>query len=555
MHRKGNIDKSKCGKPDRGFYLNESLLDDVAIDDVEDVDVETDDDMQYNTVMRIRAVNGDTETCLPKCVDILTNRHSHLMKVCNNCMGFTFDRNRVAPESMAGFMAALFSLSGCGKTLIGIDAYRGEAERIVRYVDYKYSVEWESSNLIVGNKNKLAFLFGISEHSESVEETLFKMIASAAIGYMRKTGKIDSDRYVVARWKPNSRNIIYSVSPEMVFTKFKTAYKTIYGFEGNILALVTSSENGEGDACFVDVSGNRICDEWWLEANDTFGEYGLCAVRNKNGKWNFVDASGKYRFGDFLDADDVVNFNNGYAKIYRPDGTKGFMDIDGNFLKIDAEANKYINGSPKDGFICLYDSDTGNSNYLRVSDGTYLLKYWIHEYPCDFEDGYAVVGNFGSTNILRADGKFVFSKWYYDVGFVKYGMTVVEDEKHMRNIADMDGKILLKSWYRSAMIVNENLIQFRTTSNDVITGWFILNLKTKESFNGYAVKYYDDCRLIYVQTGNGKYNIMDEHMNKLFMDGFGREYRVPVFKDGMFFMTDGLTCIRFDTEGNIVSAL
>ena len=124
-----------------------------------------------------------------------------------------------------------------------------------------------------------------------------------------------------------------------------------------------------------------------------------------------------------------------------------FIKFDGEPL---LNFNPIFCGDFNEGFASVQFQEDGLWNYVDTS-GNILCKGKRFHTVCGFVDGYAKVKLFskeGSVNFLRSDGSLV---WNNDEPFLstenfQYGYCIVRNFKNKENFLDFSGKLLLDDW-------------------------------------------------------------------------------------------------------------
>ena len=230
------------------------------------------------------------------------------------------------------------------------------------------------------------------------------------------------------------------------------------------------------------VSKKRLTDELFDFAHKFSDSLGL--VKTIDGSWKFIDRNGN----DFLNDKRIIYawpFENGFAKVRNRDGNT-FIDKKGNFLTSETFENCY--NFTKDGIASVEDS-SGKKNYIDTSGnyvgrsydfcgnfcdgfavvenktnntydgmcynymddrGNEIFGDWLMYKTKDFVNGFGIVGKRDKNKRYRVSGynyltrgkKFLLSEWFYKCHDFKNGFAVVETENGMYNIVDEQGKFV-----------------------------------------------------------------------------------------------------------------
>lgn len=530
--------------------LDESLFDDIAPEEVEDDD--SGYRTEYGTEMFIHSQCHYPSEYLPRCLPVLTDRSAAGDEDRNHCSAFTFDRSGLRIADLFRFVAAAFCMSGCEKTRIGATK------------EYGLTVEKKFYGMWITTKKPFGTMFRMFSGSGRNDEVLLRMLVR--ILYMRLhdsglLGKFGDVFYV--KWIRGRKTEAFVTDGSGKFAKIEP-YESIYRFDDGV-AVVKDGNKWN----IIDTDGN-LAGEWFRNGdnmNDVFGDGRYIPCEIAKHKWNFVNRKREFLLDEPLYANTVYGFGeSGYAKVERPgDLLCNYVDRKGKFL-MDRWAKYYE--EPGDGFVLVMRGDYRNRNaeynYARVPDGSPLLGEWLRT-AYGFKDGRAVVctdgrvsfmnGNYvrePDYNMVGTDGKFIFKRKYNWIWTSRYGYNVVQRGEEY-NIADGNGKFMLE-WAREVHICTERIVQTCTSRNHSAKNMRLFDMKNgmEEICRGEFMAEYGEAGFICAKTAGDKWNLFRYDGSMLLENGMPSRFSVPEFKDGMFITSDGLGCVRFDTEGNMV---
>lgn len=526
--------------------LDESLLDDVKTDEVEDVDVEYDDDKKYdadfyfNQSYLVRGIGTDT---ICKCIRTMTDKFSKPEEVTKNLMKFTFDLSDVSFHAFCRFVSALFCMTN-----------RDLRFGFTLSLEYSLKLESDGRTLSFNNKRKVFLMFSQFKPHIKDEKTMVFMLAQAIVRHIckfdRKYNYYDpSSGPFVLLWNDHKKSSRFIVTKNGEISKCK--YEVMGGFSNGI-GIVTDSV---GNQSFVNTDGNLLFNTWYEECG-LFGEYGLVPVRNNKEEWNFVDKQGNVKFEKWFKCDKLGQFCNGYAFIryISKSGPKSnYIDISGKPLM-----NKWMNYIyyPSEDFAIANDSVSGEKCYVKVPSGRILCDELIHAKP--FKNGYAEIRDSDGPNILKKDGTTVFvSDGKYSNIWFKDGLIHIEKRPNVCGIARLDGTLVFDKWFGLADIISNRFVQIITSKNQTKKNEYVVDLYANgyKWIQGYCLKYYDGYGLMCIEYPDYSWNIMKDDGTKLFKDNFKREYGIPIDNDGVFCTSNGVDFFMFDAEGNIITTV
>lgn len=175
--------------------------------------------------------------------------------------------------------------------------------------------------------------------------------------------------------------------------------------------------DNKGKMNYMKLDGTLLLEEY-ADSCGLFSE-GLCTVK-KNGLWNYVDINGNI-INDEKWYESCRKFINGFAIVKSKEKqadiyTYGIIRPDGSFVLNDCW--RYIeNIKSNNNYWCVRRKDK-KENVLNNS-GNFISNEWFDDVE-DFNGDYILVNNNLKYNYLKLDGNLLFKKWYQ--GIVKNDM-------------------------------------------------------------------------------------------------------------------------------------
>ena len=531
--------------------LDESLFDDMAPDEVEDVD--NDVKTEYDTEMFIHSVSHYPIEYLSRCLPVLTDKSAVGKEDKNHCTGFSFDRSGLRMNDLFKFVAAAFCMANCEKTRLGATK------------DFGLTVERKNFGLWITTRKPFRELFGMFSGNRADETELLKTLVRILHAQMHASGKLDKfgDVFYV-KWNRGRKMTAFITDGYEKFVEIEP-YEYIYKFDGGM--AIVKDENTRWN--MIDSDG-KLLGEWFLNGNHSSNsfeknEYVPCEISLH--EWNFINKKREFLLNKPLNAKTVFEFGeSGYAKVERGNSLYNFVDKNGKFVM---KRWAFYTGDISDGFVVIrrgeYAQRNVEYNYARVPDGSLLFDEWKPG-ANSFKDGRAIVRKDGRVafvngiytrepdyNMVGTDGELVFKRRWYDwIWESKYGYNVVKWGEEY-NMADKNGKFMLE-WTKEVHICTERIVQTCTSKVHSIKNLHLFDMKNgmEEICRGEFMAEYEEAGFICVQTAGDRWNLFRYDGSKLFVSGLPLRFSVPVFRDGLFFTSNGLDCIRFDTDGNMV---
>ena len=228
----------------------------------------------------------------------------------------------------------------------------------------------------------------------------------------------------------------------------------------------------------------------------------------------------------------------GYILFHIDDDTYNFFDKNGKFLSND-NFNDYCNcRSFSEGFAAVQRYTDKKWNFVDVN-GKELCDKW-YDNVADFKNGVAIVTNLLKQNIIGPDGKTRCSDWYRSIKYFRdTNYLKVENESKYKDVIDLNGNLISKKKNRRFADIEDFNINgyFVVSSNDEIKkrllkydGTILLN-KGYDAITGYpdtgvlAVKIETDTEswnFIEINTENKLYSY--NFISCLAKDIYGEKY-------------------------------
>lgn len=286
------------------------------------------------------------------------------------------------------------------------------------------------------------------------------------------------------------------------------------------------------DGSFVLKKCDNVFDDWFDECH-CFAE-GLARVK-KDDKWNFIDIDGKLLFKRFKSFVVDGDFHEGYAVIRKKKGSGkyNFIGKDGNLL-----FNKW--------YPCLTDFNEGFSvvgienglSYIG-KDEKFINKDLSFSCTSPFVNGYANAYLSGSFVYVDTSGNIMKKQGIYSISSSEYfydGFAIVDLKDAKHNFIDTKGKLLSEDKFDECVRFSEGFARVRTGKkwNYIRTNGKLLFPKNTdiqmcgdfhEGFAFVAIK----------DKHNGKlnWNYVDKNGNFLLVGDYAELYKCSDFKDGL----------------------
>lgn len=196
---------------------------------------------------------------------------------------------------------------------------------------------------------------------------------------------------------------------------------------------------------FVDTKGKRVFGVWFESCSDVVD--GACVV-TANGLCKIIDINGK-QIGDVYK--NAYPFNEGYARVCLDKNKWNFIDRDGK--KLSEEDFAYCNDFHNGCAIVRFSGKSPNMYNYITTEGRILSddRFSIIKM---FGDGYGVVGyrdELGKEkyNYIGLDGKLLYKKddWFKKADEFSKGFGHVVNESDKHNFLKSDGSFITDDWF------------------------------------------------------------------------------------------------------------
>ena len=526
------------------YVLNESLLDDVEVDEVVDGD-----DVDEDALTIKFSFDSDRETIIfivgffsnlsrrkiiddrwvPECSD--NGRKFHIkckikqdkfdidlfLKILAYCLSFITKHNSHVTISEFGqidFDGAYFSIGNkdknnnvlCINNIIQLHKMFPDCNGITVMRKFVHcAVEYGIINSISDVDN----IYKIYTYTPASGDDTGKLIMNI----------VKYDGHVIFSGDDCYHNERYSSGWLKVYNKTSNGGRVNYiDNEGNFLSADGYSygnafdSNGNacvkksvGDCFLIDSKGNRITDDSFYEIE--LDKKGFYYARTLKNRIVILNSDGKNIFGE-KDFGSYKTINNGFGWVYVDDENgKGFtlIDADGNFLYPEKTFDNVFAQDDVDGIWRVVNN--GEWNYFSKS-GELLLERWVTR-CMDFCNGYARVYLGNGYNYIDTIGNILCR--FPDNG-KPHNFSMCYD-------FDAGG---------NAMVVDNGLYNFIDTQGNAISSkWFVYEDSYKYDYpDGLAFE--ED--FVKVKIDDNKYSMLGRNGKLLSKTGF--DYIDSVFKNG-----------------------
>lgn len=200
----------------------------------------------------------------------------------------------------------------------------------------------------------------------------------------------------------------------------------------------------------ADNHGNVVKPPMFTDAFGTFSD-GLLAVKDKSGRWGYVDLSGNSVISG-LEVDEPGSFSNGLAAV-KKNGKVGYINRKGEWVI----QPQFLLGHAfsKDGFALVKPSPKEHvfiNNQGRIIAGSYISAS-----PYGFAGGLAAVQVGDSWGYIDTEGRpIIESRFQYASAFQENGLAVIKlDGKY--GYIDKKGREIIKATFENAEAFSEGL--------------------------------------------------------------------------------------------------
>ena len=215
---------------------------------------------------------------------------------------------------------------------------------------------------------------------------------------------------------------------------------------------------------FIDTSGNYLIQnekERWFVYCENFHE-GFAVVKKGYEKYTYINASGEYLIQNENERwfDECNDFHDGFAKVQNRKKNCAFIDTNGNFLVCDDnEIWFYWCHDFHEGFAVVTKNNTKSPDYEKYTfidtNGDYLItdvnERWFS--VCEnFSEGFAAVKNSdGKWTFVDTNGNYLINdvnkRWFGECEKFSEGFARVTNDSQQYNFIDASGNLVFKDWY------------------------------------------------------------------------------------------------------------
>ena len=412
------------------YILDESILDDVEVDEVEDIDSSAEEYIPYDEAT-------GTEICLNIIgVDLIYYPVTSYSVIKKMCIDSVYD-------TMTGFQRKEY-----------ITAYRvqddGRTTASINYnvwfkIDGQIKADVFIIILFTLVRNLSAYLKRMKFEIVGKKYSLQYIIVDRYFGHK----KIQSNHLLLSTFL-FFKHILPSYDNDtlaQLYVKYAVRFGLITCIDKENDIYVGSV--GGQEAAFLN-SGKRISD-WNNGMSYYYNGYAI-VKRKKDNSFNYIGVDGNLISKDWFF--DVKPFSDGYAIVYRYEGKKKFANIintDG--IVISDEWFSVVHDRDwSEGYFAVRRKNSIDWTFMNSDGKLYTDSGFIE--ICGFCNGYAVVAKDFSNdsvkkyNFIDLDSYDVLSSdvWFSKCGFFngEYAWVQREDEKY--NLIDKNGDLLFEEW-------------------------------------------------------------------------------------------------------------
>lgn len=464
----------------KDLFMNESLLDGVETDEIEDdADVYVDVDESREVMLKITTdhirIRPDSfyksvfdRFGYIKTVDFHHNAHMFLFEIVET--GMTLD----------GMFALLCRLMFVTTNESVNIANRNAMKRIFyiydkqeRWFICKFSFNEHNPDICLGSS-----LFDIVREffpDKSEDEIISSFVKECARVYFFDDYERNSfnvsytvNGKEVSRLFDRNGNVLFDSESDFIlcncdfrdgFLPIKNPNPVQYGCEfnyidkeGHLLSDVwygkcIQFDNGFGivmnSKCrwnYIDKNGDILTPDVWYSRCEPFSE-GFGRVLKVNGRMTFVDKKGLMMDNDYAYCS---SFHDGYSIVQNDKGKFNFIDKKGSLLS----ENVWFESCRKfsEGFGLVYADNKRGWNYIDKQGGM-LLDVWCSNCK-SFHGGFGIVKSASNNeeSFVDRNGNLLDNKHFSKCYDFKDGVAKVENEKGQFNYIDRYGKEVFNKW-------------------------------------------------------------------------------------------------------------
>lgn len=545
------------------YILDESILDDVEVEEVEDIDSSAEEHVSYDEA-------AGTEISLNIYgIDLkFSNAKSFSYSVIKKqCIDSVYD-------AMTGFQRKGY-----------ITAYRVQDDRISS-ASINYNVWFKIDGQIKADafiiilftliRNLSSYLKKIRLEIDGKKYSLQYTICDRYFGHK----DIQSNHLLISTFL-FFKHILPSYDNDMLaelYVKYAVRFGLITCIDKEN-GIYVGSVGGQ-EAAFLN-SGKRISD-WNNGMSYYYNGYAI-VKRKKDNSFNYIGVDGNLISKDWFF--DVKPFSDGYAIVYRYEGKKKFANIiNADGIVISDEWFSVVHDRDwSEGYFAVRRKNSIDWTFMN-SEGKLYTESGFNEI-CGFCNGYAVVAKDFSNNSVKKynfidlDSYDVLSPdmWFSKCGFFNGEYAWVQREDEKCNLIDKNGDFLFEEWldniydlpilkisilikngkyqmigYDGNMIVDDEFAEIKSfynggeehDSENVIVSRLsdkkknVLNIRTGEYlFEDWfmnVISYHPNCDL---------YKVLISEYNSTFVDSTGKQVLAKTYKSVRCLKND-LFCVE-----------
>ena len=454
-------------------FLNESILDNVETDDVEDVDIETEDSFDgeepfvwvFNYKQTVPSCTRDyinkilaSSECVGKFDELMFNDDyiAGIGTVKNSIISVGFYSHCNDFRKYCDLFVSLLLPNECVVEIYTGQHYRSGSEIVLNFRNGELSeterqmrsdIEISSFQNFVNFFKPVVGKLGVSvEHRDiccyvvnalckhdrfSMKNKPFYVVGTDIDGVylIDRSGKLVlkgfgsgySFHNGYAGFGDDSRGYFY-IGPDGKIDMNKFSASGYRRFSDDGFAVTVNKESREN---YIDRDWNLVSGEWFQKCYEFVNGFGKV---KKNGKFNFIDRTGKLVSKTwFVNCENFDEDGMVVVTVKDKSNNKAYNYMDGSG-KLILDKNYRLCLPFSDGVGCVFDGEYGSvlCNYVN-KNGRFISEQWflhptgpmVAEHS--FSGGYACVLNRdGGCNMIDTRGKLLFDDWNRKIRFGKF---------------------------------------------------------------------------------------------------------------------------------------
>lgn len=214
--------------------------------------------------------------------------------------------------------------------------------------------------------------------------------------------------------------------------------------------------NGMGESGLLKEDGTLVNDRWYDaiygtvqgEGDERRPEY----MRVKQGNsWNFMNKEGKFLFPEWIKAEYMNDFHEGFAIICTESLLYNFVNMRGQLLSREwfMDALDFHDGLA----LVTKNGNMPQYNYIRT-DGTLLSSRWFDycgQYFGESHSDLIVVRIEGRYNYMNKGGQIISNEWFDKAEPFHYGIGTVRNGGKY-NFISTEGKLVSRIWFDKVLL-------------------------------------------------------------------------------------------------------